>query len=532
MATIIQIRRDYAESWTIADPVLAEGELGIELDHVTPGNGRFKVGDGTHQWSQLSYGGLGGGTWRTGEGVPAVELGFTADLYLNTANGDVYEKGALVWSKIGCLMGPGGEKGDKGNTGDKGDRGETGERGLQGFDGADGDDGHSPVLTWVGDKIAVDGVADGPALTGPQGEQGLQGEGADIDSIGDIADVDLVTPAPTKNDCLKFNGTKWVSAVYNYNFAFSVATFADDQADTQLIGAGVWKAAGAIAFTATYLNGPPLTAAVSCTSWASPLNLTTPFAAVVSAEDTAYPATKGSAITFSFSAANGETGTGSAVVTFYNNICWGISTTASGYVSADVVGLSGSAISPTQSRSVAINGTAGNYLIFAFPASYTSIHATGFLFNGVSCPFQSPETVSVTNAAGFTENYKVYRSTNAALGNSTLVASTASNLIDPIYYGLSTKTGTFLEADVEGLATSVISNTKGRTISVTAGANDYIVYALPVRLGTVVFTVGGFEGGFEAPETVSITNVNGYTENYYVYRSANKNLGATTVVVS
>ena len=59
-----------------------------------------------------------------------------------------------------------------------------------------------------------------------------------------------------------------------------------------------------------------------------------------------------------------------------------------------------------------------------------------------------------------------------------------------------------------------------------------MVYALPTRLGTVTFTVGGFTGGFEAPETLSITNVNGYAENYYVYRSTNKNLGTVSVVVA
>ena len=101
-----------------------------------------------------------------------------------------------------------------------------------------------------------------------------------------------------------------------------------------------------------------------------------------------------------------------------------------------------------------------------------------------------------------------------------------------VYYGVTTKEDTFLEADVEGLADSVISNTKGRTVVIAPGATEYILYALPVRLGTVVFTVGGFEGGFQAPETVSVTNSAGFTEDYYVYRSTNLNLGSTTLVVS
>lgn len=39
-------------------------------------------------------------------------------------------------------------------------------------DGAPGEPGHSPVLTWQGDQLAVDGVVSGPHLTGPRGPVG------------------------------------------------------------------------------------------------------------------------------------------------------------------------------------------------------------------------------------------------------------------------------------------------------------------------------------------------------------------------
>lgn len=44
-------------------------------------------------------------------------------------------------------------------------------KGVPGDPGEDGADGHSPVLTWVGNKIAIDGTA-GPDLKGPAGEPG------------------------------------------------------------------------------------------------------------------------------------------------------------------------------------------------------------------------------------------------------------------------------------------------------------------------------------------------------------------------
>jgi len=51
----IQFRRDTSVSWTFANPVLASGELGIELD-----TKQFKIGDGNTRWSLLPYGGIQG----------------------------------------------------------------------------------------------------------------------------------------------------------------------------------------------------------------------------------------------------------------------------------------------------------------------------------------------------------------------------------------------------------------------------------------------------------------------------------------
>jgi hypothetical protein len=55
MAVQIQFRNDTAANWTSADPILAQGELGLETD-----TGSFKIGNGIDVWSDLSYGGVGG----------------------------------------------------------------------------------------------------------------------------------------------------------------------------------------------------------------------------------------------------------------------------------------------------------------------------------------------------------------------------------------------------------------------------------------------------------------------------------------
>ena len=51
----LQFRRDTYENWRCANPLLASGEMGIELDTHT-----FKIGDGTLRWNDLPYGGLRG----------------------------------------------------------------------------------------------------------------------------------------------------------------------------------------------------------------------------------------------------------------------------------------------------------------------------------------------------------------------------------------------------------------------------------------------------------------------------------------
>jgi hypothetical protein len=50
MASLIQIKRGTASSWTSANTVLAAGEIGFETD-----TKKLKVGDGTTAWTSLGY---------------------------------------------------------------------------------------------------------------------------------------------------------------------------------------------------------------------------------------------------------------------------------------------------------------------------------------------------------------------------------------------------------------------------------------------------------------------------------------------
>ena len=53
MAIQIQFRRGLASEWTSENPILAEGELGLELD-----TAKYKIGDGLTAWAGLAYSSL------------------------------------------------------------------------------------------------------------------------------------------------------------------------------------------------------------------------------------------------------------------------------------------------------------------------------------------------------------------------------------------------------------------------------------------------------------------------------------------
>ena len=73
--------------------------------------------------------GTNGNRWYTGRVTPSITDAIAGDMYLNTANGNVYRYTGTAWSLIGNLTGPQGESG------------QTGPQGPKGKDGADGADG-------------------------------------------------------------------------------------------------------------------------------------------------------------------------------------------------------------------------------------------------------------------------------------------------------------------------------------------------------------------------------------------------------
>ena len=143
--------------------------------------------------------------------------------------------------------------------------------------------------------------------------------------------------------------------------------------------------------------------------------------------------------------------------------------------------------------------------------------ATSQNINGTPVTGNSAQFSGVTTGTTYT--------LNVSDGQTSASKSVSVSFANRVYYGAA-----FDLTTVTNL-TSVLSNNAERTITVNAGAGEYIIYAIPARLGDVTFFVSGFEGGFEDPVEQTVTNQSGYQETYKVYRSTNANLGNTTVEI-
>lgn len=108
--------------------------------------------------------------------------------------------------------------------------------------------------------------------------------------------------------------------------------------------------------------------------------------------------------------------------------------------------------------------------------------------------------------------------------------SVTLSFLNGVYWGVMYPGGE-VNASIKALEHKELRSSHKSSFTVTAGENAHIAYCVPKRFGTRKFRIGGFEGGFESPLSVSFTNATGYTEDYYIYLSTYANLGTTTVEV-
>lgn len=134
-------RRGTAAEWAAQNPVLAAGEIGVELGATAADPQRVKVGNGVSAWSALPWagGGSGGGSvWYNGSGVPVPAIGNDGDQYLDTTTSDVYAKEAGAWVFKVNIKGAQGIQGPQGIPGPRGGGIVTSTQALLHFDGTSG----------------------------------------------------------------------------------------------------------------------------------------------------------------------------------------------------------------------------------------------------------------------------------------------------------------------------------------------------------------------------------------------------------
>ena len=110
MSTKIQFRRDTAANWTANNPILSEGEMGLETD-----TGKFKVGNGIDVWTALVH----------SSGAQGIQ-GIQGEQGIQGVQGIQGDTG---------LQGIQGIKGDTGDQGIQGIQGDVGPQGIQGIPG-------------------------------------------------------------------------------------------------------------------------------------------------------------------------------------------------------------------------------------------------------------------------------------------------------------------------------------------------------------------------------------------------------------
>ena len=99
MAIQIQFRRGTSTEWSntgTANPILAQGELGIETD-----TNLFKIGNGILRWNELSYGGIQGYVGSRGVvGPPGPTIAVQNVLYVSKSGNDSFNGTTLNESKL------------------------------------------------------------------------------------------------------------------------------------------------------------------------------------------------------------------------------------------------------------------------------------------------------------------------------------------------------------------------------------------------------------------------------------------------
>jgi len=111
-----------------------------------------------------------------------------------------------------------------------------------------------------------------------------------------------------------------------------------------------------------------------------------------------------------------DTSTQSVSINFCNGIYYGKSSSTT--YNSDFINSFTKILSDSKEHTVTVNAGIGEYIYYCLP---TRLGVPQFTVGGFSGGFNKVSSISFTNSSGYSESYDIYKSTNANLGNTTIV---------------------------------------------------------------------------------------------------------------
>lgn len=111
--------------------------------------------------------------------------------------------------------------------------------------------------------------------------------------------------------------------------------------------------------------------------------------------------------------------TKTASISFLRGVYWGVAA-SDAEINSELILSFQKGLQGGRAKTFTVNAGAGQHIFYALPASYG---ACNFNVGGFDGGFSKVSTFEFTNAQGHAENYDVYKSTNANLGNTTVKVS-------------------------------------------------------------------------------------------------------------
>ena len=114
------------------------------------------------------------------------------------------------------------------------------------------------------------------------------------------------------------------------------------------------------------------------------------------------------------------TATRTTGVTFLNGAYTGVGTVDADGVTNEFIQSLTKTLASGKGKTFTVNAAEGQYIYYSFPARFGT---PSFRVGGFEGGFELLKTFDYTNKSGYTESYVVWRSSNASLGNTTVVVA-------------------------------------------------------------------------------------------------------------